>query len=359
LPAGYWTLMAMARSLKALPKAELHLHLLGAMRYGTLARLADAAGVPVPDVRGFKSFKEFLKVFDAVHAVVCKRADNLRILIREAVADAASDGVVWLQPHLDPHAYPEIGTPDEVMELIVAEGTSAGVSHNVGFGVTLSVMRQLGPESAEDRARFAVRWSGNGVQALGLSGDEDAYPPDLFVRAFAIAREAGLQSAPHAGERAGPNSVRDAVERLGATRIAHGVRAAEDAELTAALAQRAVSLDISLTSNLRLGVVRSLAEHPLRALLEAGVECSLGADDPLMFGATLLDEYQTARHVIGLEDQQLAMIARTSIAAGGAPGPVKAAALGGIDAWLAEAPVPAPDQNASVRYTATGSTTAT
>lgn len=313
----------------------------------------------MPDVRAFKTFDEFLKVFDAVHAATCASADNLRTLIREVVADAAADGVVWLQPHLDPHAYPDIGTPDEVMELIVAEGTSAGGNHNVGFGVTLSVMRQLGPESAEDRARFAVRWSGNGVHALGLSGDEAAYPPELFTRAFAIALQAGLQSAPHAGETAGPESVRSAVEHLGAARIAHGVRATEDDEVTAILAQRGVTLDVSLTSNLKLGVVQAIAEHPLRRLLEAGVKCSLGADDPLMFGATLLDEYQTARKVLGLEDQQLAMIARTSIAAGGATEVIKSAALKGIDAWLADIPMPMHDETALRHYTAAGITTAT
>lgn len=327
------------------------------MRYETLTRLAGAAAIPVPDVRGFRNFGEFLKIFDAVHAITSRCAANLRILIHEVVADAAADGVIWLQPHLDPHAYPDIGTPDEVMELIVAEGTSAGSNNNVGFGVTLSVMRQLGPESAEDRARFAARWSRDGVHALGLSGDEAAYPPELFARAFAIARDAGLQSAPHAGETAGPDSVRNAVEHLGATRIAHGVRAAEDYELTAVLAQRAVTFDISLTSNLRLGVVRSMAEHPLRTLLDAGVKCSLGADDPLMFGATLLDEYKTARHVLGLEDHQLAMIARTSIATSGAPEPVKVATLAGVDTWLAEAPSPSPEPLESSHCTAADNTT--
>jgi adenosine deaminase len=142
--------------------------------------------------------------------------------VREVVADAAADGVVWVQPHFDPHLYPQFGAPQQVMELVLAEGLTAGARHGVGFGVTIAAMRHRGPESAEDLARFAAAYAGQGVHALGLTGDEDAFPPGPFARAFAIAREAGLAATPHAGELAGPESVRAAVNDLGATRIAHG-----------------------------------------------------------------------------------------------------------------------------------------
>jgi adenosine deaminase len=329
------------RDLRALPKAELHLHLLGAMRPATLSELAAEAGLRAPDPRAFTTFAEFQQVFQAAFAATQTRPGNLLRLVREVVADAAADGVVWVQPHFDPHLYPQFGTPPEVMELVLAEGQAAGARHGVGFGVTIAAMRHRGPKPAEELARFAAAYAGHGVYALGLTGDEEAFPPEPFARAFAIAREAGLAAAPHAGELAGPASVRAAVEDLGATRIAHGVRAVEDPALLDELAGRKVTLDVCLTSNKALGVVPDTAKHPLPALLAAGVGCSLGADDPLMFGAGLLDEYETARSELGLSDDQLAALARTSVQTSGAPASVIAQATAGIDAWLSTRPLPA------------------
>jgi adenosine deaminase len=187
--------------------------------------------------------------------------------VREVVADAAADGVVWVQPHFDPHIYDQFGTPERVMELVLAEGLSAGARHGVGFGVTIAAMRHRGPESAEDLARFAAA-------------------------------------------------------------------AVEDRALLADLAERNVTLDVCLTSNKALGVCPDMSRHPLPALLSAGVGCSLGADDPLMFGVGLLDEYQTARGELGLSDVQLAALARTSIRTSGAPAATVTAAMADIDAWL-------------------------
>jgi len=325
------------RDLRALPKAELHLHLLGAMRAATLSELAAEAGRHAPDPRAFTTFAEFQQVFQAAFAATQTRPENLLRLVREVVADAAADGVVWVQPHFDPHLFPQFGKPHEVMELVLAEGAAAGARHGVGFGVTIAAMRHRGPDLAEELARFAASYAGEGVHALGLTGDELAFPPEPFARAFAIAREAGLAAAPHAGELAGPGSVRSAVGDLGATRIAHGVRAAEDPALLEELARRRVTLDVCLTSNKALRVVPDGARHPLPALLAAGVGCSLGADDPLMFGAGLLDEYESARSELGLSDDQLAALARTSVQTSGAPASVIAAATAGIDAWLSSA----------------------
>jgi adenosine deaminase len=322
------------RDLKALPKAELHLHLLGAMRAATLGELAAEAGVRAPDPRAFTTFGEFQEVFQAAFAATQTRPENLLRLVREVVADAAADGVVWVQPHFDPHLYPQFGTAQQVMELVLAEGLAAGDRHRVGFGLTISAMRHRGPASAEDLARFAAGYAGQGVYALGLTGDEAAFPPGPFGRAFAIAREAGLAAAPHAGELAGPESVRAAVGDLGATRIAHGVRAVEDPALLAELAERDITLDVCLTSNKQLGVYPDIGRHPLPALLAAGVGCSLGADDPLMFGVGLLDEYETARGELGFSDVQLAALARTSIRTSGAPASIVTAALAGVDGWL-------------------------
>jgi adenosine deaminase len=141
-------------------------------------------------------------------------------------------------------------------------------------------------------------------------------------------------STPHAGELAGPESVHEALDRLGADRIQHGVRAVEDPALVERLAAEGICLDVCPTSNLLLSVVDDLAHHPLPALLEAGVTCSLNADDPLLFGPGLSEEYELCRAGMGLSDAALAAVARSSLQASGAPRELVRAAGAGIDRWL-------------------------
>jgi adenosine deaminase len=315
------------RDLRQLPKAELHLHLLAAMRPATFTELSVTGGFAAVDPQAFTTFAEFEAVFPAVFRTL-RHPDHLRRLIREMVEDAAADGVVWVQPHFDPHVFPTLGSPDFLMELVLGEGNSAAARLGIGFGITIGAMRHLGPAAAVDRARFAARYASAGVYALGLTGDEAAFPASDYASAFAIARDAGLSAAPHAGELSGPESIRAAVEVLGATRIAHGVTAADDPSLVELLVSSGVSLDVCLTSNDLLGVA-ALDKHPLSQLMDAGVRCTLGADDPLMFGVGLLDEYRIARDRLGLSDAQLASLARTSIQTSGAP----AHWLDRVDAW--------------------------
>lgn len=282
------------RDLRRLPKAELHLHLAGAMRARTPC--------------------------------------DLDRLVRETVADAAADGVVWLQPHFSPHVHGGPETWDAVLELVLAAGQDEAGQRDIGFGLTLALPRDKGPELADQLARSAVRHAGHGVVALGLDGDEAAFPNGPFAPAFAAARDAGLTCAPHAGELSGPESVRAALDLLGATRLAHGVRAAEDPALVELLVSRGVSLDVAISSNLSRGVYRELAEHPLPALLDASVRCSLGADDA-RFGS-LLGEYELARSGLGFSDDRLADLARTSLETADAPAGLVADAVAGIESWL-------------------------
>lgn len=322
------------RDLRALPKAELHLHLLAAMRPATLAELAAENGIEAPDPRAFTNFGEFQRVFQAAYRATSAQPGNLERLVRECVADAAADGVVWVQPHFSPMVYAQFGTPESVMELVLAAGLDEGGRRGVGFGLTMAAQRHESPQAAERLARFAARYSGDGVRAFGLTGDESMFPSEPFASAFAIARDAGLTSAPHAGELAGPHSVRSAVIHLGAKRLAHGVRAIEDPRLLEFLMEREVSFDVCLTSNQALGVYPELAAHPLPELLGVGIRCSLGADDPLMFGPGLLGEYRVAREELGLPDEVLAELARTSIETSDAPAALVADAVAGIEGWL-------------------------
>ncbi|MBA2951579.1 adenosine deaminase family protein [Streptomyces himalayensis] len=352
------------RSLARLPKAHLHLHLEGAMRPATLAELAGERGEQPPDSGGFKSFEDFMPLYRVAARLVREGPrENLLRLVREVVEDAAADGAVWIEPHVNPLTYED--DPDAALELldaVIDEGRRTAARLGIGFGVLVFARRNADPSEAVETARLAARRADNGVVSFGLAGDEAHYAPEPFAEAFAIARDAGLISAPHAGELAGPASVRAALDVLDARRIAHGVRAVgelagpasvraaldvldarriahgvravEDPALVARLAAESVVLDVCPTSNVALGVVESLSVHPLPLLLQAGVRCTLNADDPLLFGPGLLEEYETARATFALTDPQIAAIARTSVESSGAPRALVEDAVRLIGDWL-------------------------
>jgi adenosine deaminase len=326
------------RDLGTLPKAHLHLHLEGAMRPGTLQEMAAEAGVEVPPIRGFGSFAAFSGMYVAACEVL-STPDALQRLVREVVEDAAVDGAAWVEPAIYlPHHNQRIGPPQLTLDIVLEAAAHAAEEFGIGVGIVVAADRTVDPGDAVDQANLAVKYAGRGVVGFGLANDEADWPPEPFAPAFEIAREAGLLSVPHAGELAGPASVTGALDALRADRIQHGVRSIEDADLVRRLADSPVCLDVCPSSNVLLSVVPSLAEHPLPALLAAGVSCSINADDPLLFGPNLLAEYELVRDGLGLDDATLAAIARTSIDASGAPDALKVLARNGIDAWYAEAP---------------------
>ena len=320
------------RDLLTLPKAHLHLHLEGAMRLATMAELARGYGVPAPATRGFTSFTGFLDLYRCARRLV-RSLDDLRRVVREVVEDAAADGAVWVEPAFYPPNYRWLAADADVMSEVLEAGRSAAQAAGIGFGLMVATSRTADRSEAEGLARLAVAFAGRGVVALGLANDENASRADEFATAFALARSAGLLATPHAGELAGAVSVWQALDLLGADRVQHGVRAVEDPELLRRLADQGTCLDVCPTSNVRLGLVPVLAEHPLPRLLAAGVRCSINADDPLLFGVGILSEYETCRSVLGLGDGQLGDIARTSIEASGAPDDLRRVALDRLSAW--------------------------
>ncbi|GAA4942986.1 adenosine deaminase [Streptomonospora halophila] len=323
--------------LKQLPKADLHLHLEGAMRPVTLADLARTYGHPAPQIAPcYDSFDRFQNCYQEVVELIRTRCD-LQRLVHEVVEDAAASGAVWIEPHFMLSTYaPALGPAEEVLDLVLETGNATGARLGVGFGLVLGASRNRDPHQAMVLARLAAEYADRGVVAFGLVGDESAAPAEDFERPFTIAREADLILAPHAGERVGALSVRNAVDVLSADRIAHGVRAVEHPPLLERLADEGITLDVCLTSNQLLGVVDDLDDHPLPRLLKAGVPCSLGSDDPLLFGTSLLTEYQIARSQLSSPDSQLATLASTSIDASGVPDDLVMSALTGIRTWLQE-----------------------
>jgi adenosine deaminase len=330
--------MPVSRDLAALPKAHVHLHLDGAMRRSTLLELADRAGVVATLPRGYGSFAAFTDTITAAAACLRTPADAQR-LVHEIVEDAALAGAVWVEPSMWPGLFGgRLGSDADVLDVVLDAGRDAQDRYGVGFGLVVAANRDRPPDEAVALAQIAVRRHDRGVVGFGLDGDETAAPGPLFAEAFTIARDGGLLAVPHAGELTGAQSVRDALEVLGADRIMHGVAAAADPGLLDRLAAGNVALDICPTSNVMLSVVPSITRHPLPALLARGVPCSINADDPLLFDTDLLTEYARARDHLGLTAAQLASCARTSLRHSGAPHDLIEPALAGIDAWLQQVP---------------------
>jgi aminodeoxyfutalosine deaminase len=296
------------------PKIELHVHLEGTVRAGTLLVIARRNGVTLPadSVAGlaalyeFRDFAHFLDVWLLTTGAL-RTGRDFRQVVVDYAAEAASHGAVYLEGIFTPAEAAGRGVDwDEVFAGYCDGAQQAAEQHGVRVRLTPDIPRGRPLEAAELTARYAVRYRDRGVVGLGLGGPEAEYPPELYARAFAIAREGGLGSVPHAGEAAGPASIRGALEGLGADRIRHGIRAVDDPALVAELAGRGVVLDVCPISNLRTGVVASLAEHPLPRLVAAGVACSVSTDDPAMFGTDLSADYAAARELgaSGLECYQ-------------------------------------------------------
>jgi aminodeoxyfutalosine deaminase len=276
------------------PKIELHVHLEGTVRPHTLRQIAKRNDYPLPDdlesLYRFRDFRHFIEVFELT-AGALHRHDDFRQVVVEYAAEAAAHGAVYLEAIFAPGLWRGLDT-DEVFGGYCDGAQEARELHGVEVRLTPDIPTVYSPEEAETIARYAVAYRERGVVGLGVGGLE--YPSEPFARAFALARDGGVGSVPHAGELAGAASVRTALEGLAADRIRHGIRAIDDPGLVRELAGRGTVLDVCPLSNLRTGAVASLDEHPLPRLVAAGVRCSISTDDPAMFDTDLSRDYAAA-----------------------------------------------------------------
>jgi adenosine deaminase len=322
------------RDLVELPKAHLHLHLEGSARPATIAALAAREGISVADLGAFSTLPEFVERY-LIAVSTITRPEDLERICYELLVDEAAQGVRWCEPMVSPNFYEgRFGTVDDVWATMRRGFDRAAAETGIAWGAIVGHVRTRPVEMAERMAAWAADHVGDGVVGFGIAGDEEKVGPEPYRRAFAVAAEAGLLCVPHAGESVGPESVRAALA-IGAHRLAHGVRSVEDPDLPRLLADEGITCDVCPTSNLKLSIVADLAEHPLPQLLAAGVPVSLGSDDQLFFGSQVAEEYEVVRRVLGLSDDELADIARTSARASGAPAELKAEIHAGVDAWLA------------------------
>jgi adenosine deaminase len=216
----------------------------------------------------------------------------------------------------------------------VLEGLAQGpADHGLQTRLVLDHSRRRPVERAWATLRLAESYMTEGVVAVGLAGDE-AYPGDPFAEVFSAARAAGLHVVHHAGEAAGPASIRQAIGAGGAERLGHGIRVLDDDQLVAELVALGISLEVCPHSNVLLGLVRSLTEHPFPRLVDAGLLVTVNTDIPAMTGAGLTEEYRQLRDTFGYSDAAIADVARAGAQASFAPADIKAQILSGIDAWL-------------------------
>lgn len=290
------------------------------------------------DERGWFRFQ---RLYDAARACVRDESD-MRRLVREAAEDDAAEGSRWLELQVDPTSYaPHLGGITPTVEIVLDEARAASVATGCQVAIIIAASRMRHPLDARILARLAAKNVGDGageVVGFGLSNDERRGTTSEFGRAFEIARKAGLASLPHAGELLGPDAVMTTLESLVPDRLGHGVRSVESLPVLRQVVDRGVALEVCPASNVALGVYPTLGAVPLRTLVEAGAAVALGADDPLLFGSRLVDQYAAARDEHGFTDRELADLARSSVRASRAPAPVAAAIEREIDDWLAAPP---------------------
>jgi adenosine deaminase len=327
--------------LVTLPKAHLHLHLTGGMRQSTLLELADRSGVRLPDrlvddepddwrVLGWARFQ---RLYDIARAVL-RTADDIFRLVNELAEDERAAGSRWLELQATPTGYAaRLGDLVTAMDVFTSAIASAEAATGVGIRLIVAANRTRPPWEAETLARLAVRHAPNGVVGFGLSNDERAGRPDDFSKAFRIARAGGLASMPHAGELLGAESVARTVDVLAPARIGHGVRAVESETVLRRLADGGIACEVCPASNVALGVFSGHAAVPLRPLEAAGVPVVLAADDPLLFGAGLIDQYAAARDVHDYRRADLGRLARASVTHSTMPAAEQQPILRAIDQW--------------------------
>jgi aminodeoxyfutalosine deaminase len=286
----------------AVPKIELHVHLEGSIRPATLLDIARRNDERLPAdtieeltaLYEFRDFKHFIEVWQLTTNCL-RTVEDFRQVVVDYAAEASSLGAVYIEGIFSPGERilrAAVGW-DEIFTGYTEGAAEALDRYGVTMRLTPDLWRSCPVDIAEECARVAVRYRDRGIVGLGVGGYEPAGPLAPFRRAVEIARDGGVAFVPHAGESAGPASIREALD-LGAHRLRHGIRAVEDADLLAEIVERRIVLDVAPVSNLRTGVVPRIEEHPLPRLRAAGALCSISTDDPAMFNTDLAMDYEMA-----------------------------------------------------------------
>ena len=328
-----------------LPKVELHVHHVGSASPRIVAELAarHEGRTPVPadpdalaDYFAFRDFAHFIEIYLSVVDLV-RDEEDVRILTYEVARELARQQVRYAELTVTPYSHVRRGIPAPAFcEAIEDARRAAETELGIVLRWCFDIPGEAGLPAAEETLRIALEQRPDGLISFGLGGPEIGVPRPQFKPYFGTARAAGLHSVPHAGETTGPATVWDALRELGAERIGHGTSAVLDPRLLAHLAEQRIALEVCPTSNVRTRSIRSIEEHPLRAMTEAGLLVTINSDDPPMFGTTLNDEYAIAARLLDCGPDGLAALARNGVAASFLPAADKARLVAEIDTYLAE-----------------------
>jgi adenosine deaminase len=320
----------------ALPKAELHLHIEGTLEPELMFALARRNKLKlrfrtVADVRAAYEFADLQSFLDIYYegATVLRTEQDFYDLAWAYLARVAPMGVRHAEIFFDPQTHLCRGIPYKV----VIDGlTSALARAEKELGVTsrliLSFLRHLSEDEALQT--LAIALPHGRIHGVGLDSSEKGNPPSKFARAYGKARAAGLRAAAHAGEEGPPEYIRQALDLLRVERVDHGVRCLEDPELVARLAAENVPLTVCPLSNVKLRVVETLEEHPLRRMLSAGLRVTVNSDDPAYFGGYADENYRRTARALKLTKEELIQLARNSFLSSWLPDVEKARALAEI-----------------------------
>ena len=325
--------------IRLLPKAELHLHLEGAIDAATLLELKHRHGqsgslAEVEKLYRYSDFDSFLLAFKAVTEHL-RSPEDYELITYGLMQQLKEENILHAE------IYVSVGVclwRNQDFPAIF-EGLERGRQRGErDFGISVlwifDAVRHFGAEAAQKVFELAVRYRDRNVIAVGIGGDEQKAKPELFRDSYAYAADNGLHLTAHAGETAGPESIWGAIN-LRAERIGHGLTAAQDPDLVEELAQRQVPIEICITSNVRTGCCKTVSEHPVKQYFDHGLMITVNTDDPAMFGTTLSHEYQLAQQAFGFTDEHLRELARNSFEASFLPAEKKLEFLNVFDAAIA------------------------
>ncbi len=325
--------------IRQLPKAELHLHLEGAVEPATLLELRERHGdrstlAEVQALYRYTDFQSFLMAFKEVSAHL-RGPDDYELITYRLMQRLKDENIL----HAEVYVAVGVCLFRKQDFAAIFEGLDRGRARGArDFGVSLlwifDATRHFGVEEAQKVFELAVRYQDRHVVGIGIGGDEQKAPPELFRSVYGYAEDNGLRLTAHAGETGPPESIWGALN-LHAERIGHALSAAQDADLIEELGQRQIPVELCITSNLRTGVCKSAAEHPTKNYFDQGVMITLNTDDPALFGTTLSREYQLAQDTFGFTDEHLRELARNSFEASFLPAEKKLELLSLFDAAAA------------------------
>ncbi|MCF6111871.1 adenosine deaminase [Mesorhizobium muleiense] len=317
-------------------KAELHCHIEGAAAPELVIRQAQKYGKDTsPYIQDgsfvWHDFTSFLAAYDFSSDLFRTEEDYAR-LADHYLTSLARDGAIYSEIFTSPDHAGKAGLSPKAYTDALGEGMArAKAKTGIEGRMIVTGVRNAGVESIEQAARFAARCGHPLVTGFGVAGDERIGDLEDYVRAFEIAREAGLGITVHAGELMGWQSVKAALDHIRPARIGHGVRAIENPDLVRRIADEGVVLECCLSSNIALRVFDSFADHPFPALLAAGCKVTLNSDDPPYFRTSLKREYDIAAEHFSMNDKALAAVTRTAIDAAFVDRKTKAMLLGRLD----------------------------